>query len=424
MALGFVGADWIEVLTAAILLRKFSKTPPEFNNLKKTSAYIFCCVLVAPFVAAFPGALVTGMVPSGPEFITRWSRWFISDALTHLLMTPFIVLWISWNFSEVRARSFSYYLELFCLTTILSILSIVTLSGFLLSLQKYPAMIYIPLPVLLWASVRFGPNGIFSSAVLYTVVCVWLGSRGYGPFTQYSVAQNVINLQIYLTLTLTPLLFLSSLIEDRRRAETLLKISEHQYRALFMNNIAPMLIVDPETAEIVAANPAACSFYGYSQKALTGMKFTDINVLSETEIAEAMKQAKNEEKKYFNFRHELADKTIRDVEVYSGPITIGGKMLLCSIVHDIFERKKIEREREKLILKLQRALSEVKTLRGFLPICAACKKIRDDKGYWNQIEAYISARSDARFSHGICPDCARKLYPGLVKDRDKAVGKK
>ena len=92
--------------------------------------------------------------------------------------------------------------------------------------------------------------------------------------------------------------------------------------------------------------------------------------------------------------------------------------MLCSIVHDIFERKKIELEREKLIRKLQSALSEVKTLRGFLPICASCKKIRDDKGYWNQIEAYISAHSDARFSHGLCPDCVRRLYPDLDIDRD------
>ncbi|NJD55244.1 MAG: hypothetical protein FIA94_02425 [Nitrospirae bacterium] len=61
--------------------------------------------------------------------------------------------------------------------------------------------------------------------------------------------------------------------------------------------------------------------------------------------------------------------------------------------------------------ELRQALSEVKTLSGFLPICASCKKIRDDKGYWNQIEAYIGERSDAEFSHGICPECAKRLYP-------------
>jgi len=63
--------------------------------------------------------------------------------------------------------------------------------------------------------------------------------------------------------------------------------------------------------------------------------------------------------------------------------------------------------------ELSSALAEVKTLSGFLPICAACKKIRDDKGYWNQVEGYIQKHSDAQFSHSVCPECAKKLYPDL-----------
>ena len=70
-----------------------------------------------------------------------------------------------------------------------------------------------------------------------------------------------------------------------------------------------------------------------------------------------------------------------------------------------------EKEREILILDLTEAIIEVKKLSGMLPICASCKKIRDDKGYWSQIESYIGAHSEAKFTHGICPDCAKKLYP-------------
>ena len=77
--------------------------------------------------------------------------------------------------------------------------------------------------------------------------------------------------------------------------------------------------------------------------------------------------------------------------------------------------KKAEEEKEKLIVELQEALAEVKKLSGLLPICASCKKIRDDKGYWNQIEIYIEQHSDALFSHGICPDCLKSLYPGLYQ---------
>lgn len=80
---------------------------------------------------------------------------------------------------------------------------------------------------------------------------------------------------------------------------------------------------------------------------------------------------------------------------------------------EIEERRRTEQEKEGLIPELQEALTRVKTLSGLLPICAACKKIRDDRGYWNQIEEYLHEHSEARFSHGICPDCARKLYPDI-----------
>jgi PAS domain S-box-containing protein len=81
---------------------------------------------------------------------------------------------------------------------------------------------------------------------------------------------------------------------------------------------------------------------------------------------------------------------------------------------EIGERLKAESEKEKLIVDLKKALKEVNKLSGLLPICASCKKIRDDKGYWNQLEDFIQKHSEAEFSHGVCPDCAKKLYPDFV----------
>jgi DNA-binding NtrC family response regulator len=72
-------------------------------------------------------------------------------------------------------------------------------------------------------------------------------------------------------------------------------------------------------------------------------------------------------------------------------------------------------ERKKLLIQLEHSATEIKQLRGFLPICMNCKKIRDDKGYWTQLEIYISSHSEAEFSHGMCPECAEKLYPAIYK---------
>lgn len=86
-----------------------------------------------------------------------------------------------------------------------------------------------------------------------------------------------------------------------------------------------------------------------------------------------------------------------------------------SLRREIVARQKIEEERKILITDLQRALSEVKTLQGCLPICSHCRKVRKDSGYWQQIESYIQEHTDTKFSHGICPDCIREIYPEMAE---------
>lgn len=86
---------------------------------------------------------------------------------------------------------------------------------------------------------------------------------------------------------------------------------------------------------------------------------------------------------------------------------------LILVFRDTSLQRQSEAEKDALIAELEKAMKKVKLLSGLLPICASCKKIRDDKGYWNQIEAYIRSHSEAEFSHSICPDCVEKLYPDL-----------
>ncbi len=88
---------------------------------------------------------------------------------------------------------------------------------------------------------------------------------------------------------------------------------------------------------------------------------------------------------------------------------------------ELSRRQQAEAEKENLILELKDALAKVKKLSGMLPICASCKKIRDDQGYWNQIENYIREHSDAEFSHSLCPECVENIYPGLKKSEEKAI---
>ena len=94
----------------------------------------------------------------------------------------------------------------------------------------------------------------------------------------------------------------------------------------------------------------------------------------------------------------------------------GAVVGVVGVIYDITDLKRAEAERERLIVELREALAKIKTLTGLLPICASCKKIRDDNGYWNQIESYIQKHSEAEFSHGICPNCAKTLYPEFYSE--------
>ncbi len=200
-------------------------------------------------------------------------------------------------------------------------------------------------------------------------------------------------------------------ITQHKAMEERLRESEEKYRILFHGSKAPVLVIDPANGRILDANAAAVKYYGYDFALEPAKNITEINTLSADRIFAEMEKAKTEKRDCFHFFHRLANGEVRPVEVYSGPIRLNGRELLYSIVHDIGERKKMEEEKEKLINELKDALAKVRTLSGLLPICSSCKKIRNDKGYWTQIESYILEHSGAEFSHGICPECIKKLYP-------------
>lgn len=129
---------------------------------------------------------------------------------------------------------------------------------------------------------------------------------------------------------------------ERKRAEDALKERELLLRAMFDNHHVAMLIIDPEAGTIEDASPGACTFYGYSREELQGKTIGEISLSSPEETFERLQVAKSQQRKYFDFRHRLASGEVRDVEVCSGPIVVGGSTLLFSVVTDVTDRKNAE----------------------------------------------------------------------------------
>jgi PAS domain S-box-containing protein len=147
-------------------------------------------------------------------------------------------------------------------------------------------------------------------------------------------------------------------VTDRKKAEEELKESRESYRKLFEDHAAVKLIIDPQNSKILDANHAACQYYGWTRKKMQQMKISDINTLTPDEIENGMKIAQNSKKFHFEFKHRLANGSIRDVEVYSSLIEMNGKNVLHSVIHDITERKKAETD---LLISEERFKSIVST---------------------------------------------------------------
>ena len=140
----------------------------------------------------------------------------------------------------------------------------------------------------------------------------------------------------------TEIFAVGSDITQRKKAEDALKKNEQRYRNFFNNNHAVMLLIDPQTERVVNANPAASAYYGYTLDEITSLKITDINVLPADQVRTEMQLARSQQRRHFFFKHRLADGQVRDVQVYSGSISVDGRELLYSIVFDITERKRAE----------------------------------------------------------------------------------
>lgn len=195
-------------------------------------------------------------------------------------------------------------------------------------------------------------------------------------------------------------------ITERVTAEKALRESEEKYRSMMEAMIEPAYICTPDF-RVEYMNPAMIRRTGHDATGEVCHKaLNDLDEQCPWCVHSEIQKGKSAEVDIISPRDGRSYQTSH-VPIFHQDGTIS-KM---TIYRDITERVQAEAEREKLIRKLQETLEEVKTLSGLLPICASCKKIRDDKGYWNQIELYIREHSEAEFTHSICPECAKKLYP-------------
>lgn len=206
--------------------------------------------------------------------------------------------------------------------------------------------------------------------------------------------------------------------EEPRCTSEFLIHSEERYRRLFETAQDGILILDARTGKITDVNPFLTNLLGYTYADIVGKSFWELGVfedIKESRMAFQELQSK-EYIRYENLPLQTKDRRSINVEFVSNVYQANGEKVIQCNIRDITRRRHTEKEREKLIGELEDALTKMKKLSGILPICASCKNIRDDEGYWQNIEQYIREHSEANFTHGLCPACINKLYQKLCID--------
>lgn len=210
-------------------------------------------------------------------------------------------------------------------------------------------------------------------------------------------------------------------MDERALVQKDLQRSEAKYHALFDSTPDAVMITDRNA--FLDCNVATLRMFGFSStEEFVSRRPADVSPSQQPDGRDSIEaslgyidKALAEGAVFFEWVHKKKDGTVFPAEVMLSRLIVEGRPVTQALVRDVSLRKRIEGEREQIINELQETLGHVKTLKGLFPICASCKKVRDDKGYWDQIESYLHKHTDADFTHSICPECREKLYPDFFR---------
>ncbi len=252
-------------------------------------------------------------------------------------------------------------------------------------------------------------NGLLGGLMGYRALVAALGPGDFSLLSRNGV-QSASFLLFILAMMVNGTGAMILMLEEGTRR---LRQSQVKFATIFRSAPCAILLTDLRDGKIQDVNAHFAMITGYVPQEAIGRTTLELGLFPDEGSRRRYLQALGQSGAVQGFELVFGRKGGElSTGILSGELVdLGGEAVIVSCVVDITERKRLETERDGIIRELQAALSEVKVLSGLLPICASCKKIRDDQGYWNQIEGYLMEHAGAAFTHGLCPDCVRHYFP-------------
>lgn len=191
------------------------------------------------------------------------------------------------------------------------------------------------------------------------------------------------------------------------------------YKRIFTSATIGLVVCD-ESGKCIKANEAIGRIIGGTKEDVLAQNCYQMKSWEGTGLPEAITTAhKTKENQHIEVSLTTSFGSQVSMDFNILPFAEKEQNYLLFVIYDITKRKQAEKANEALVQKLQKAIVEIRTLQGFIPICMHCKQIRDDKGYWYKVETYIEKHSNAKFTHGICLCCLNEFHPDLAEEDDQ-----
>lgn len=410
-SLGIAAGNTLEGLVGAFLVNRYAGGRHVFDLPEDILKFSVLGALLSTMVSPTVGvtSLALGGLASWANYGSIWLTWWLGDTMGALVVAPLLVLWatnprVQWQPGQtVEAAGL--------LVCLLAVGLVVFEGGLHSNHQNYP-IAYLSIPILMWAAFRFGPRETATASFLLSGIALWGTLHGGGPFVRNTPHESLLFLQGFIGFIALLALVFAAMVAGQKQAD-----AAHARLAAIVDSSADAIIGKTLEGVVLSWNAAAERMFGYKAEEVLGRPLTFLIPASRFDEEPAIiKQLRQGERidHYETVRQRKDGQTI-EVSLTISPIKDEtGKVIgISNITRDITLQKRMQVEREKLIREHTDALHKVKVLSGLLPLCASCKKIRDDDGYWNNLENYLQTHSEATFTHGICPDCVKNLYPYL-----------
>ncbi len=410
VSLGFTLVNIAEPGLACWLLYRLWRAPIRLQSTNEVFL-LFAVALATTFVTAFAGAAVVVLGLGAPDYWGVFASFWLSDAMGVMIVTPLLLVWAGARRTELKGLSVGRVLEGGVLGALLVVLAVLIFDGAARTehyLLSYPFPLF---PLFVWVALRFGLRGATAALLGVALISIWYTGRGRGPFAEPGVPVTVrlLMVQFFVSTLGAGALTLGASLAERRAAQDALRESEERYRQVTETMEEAFWVLAPDRSATLYLSPAyeriwgrtCASAYADIMSFLEGVH-PDDRARVRAALPKQIEGTYHEE-----YRVVRPDGTVRWVRSRAFALRdeTGTVVRIVGVSQDVTDRKEAELTKESLIDQLQKALAEVSTLRGMIPICAWCRKVRDDGGFWQSVEEYICTHTQASITHSMCPAC-------------------